>query len=182
MKKSIYLLLFVVFASSCATIQVSSDFDKTVKFADYKTYNFTQEALALPVDDLNKNRIITAVEEELKLKGFTKSETPDVLVNIALKTETKQTATATNTGGYYGYGYGGYRYGYGGGFSTTTINYDTYQEGTLFVEMIDPKKLELVWQGRGNGTLNPDATAKKREENIKYAIKKIFYEYPPKSN
>ena len=97
-----------------------------------------------------------------------------------MKTETKQTATATNTGGYYGYGYGGYRYGYGGGFSTTTINYDTYQEGTLFIEMVDPKKLELVWQGRGNGTMNPDASAKKREDNINYAVKKIFYEYPPK--
>ena len=56
MKKILYLISFVVIAASCATIQTSSDFDKTVDFASYKTYNFTGEALALPVDDLNRSR------------------------------------------------------------------------------------------------------------------------------
>ena len=54
-------------------------------------------------------------------KGFTKSENPDVLIDLKLTAQTKQTATANTSGGY-GYGY---RYGWGGGFSTTTINYDS---------------------------------------------------------
>jgi hypothetical protein len=178
MRKLTFLLSIMIIAASCSSVKVSSDFDKTAGFASYKTYNFTNEAKALPgINDLNKNRILTAVETELAAKGFTKNENnPDVLIDVQLKGEQKQTATATNSGGRYGYGY---RYGYGGGFSTTTINYETYVDGTLFVDMIDVSKNQLVWQGRGTKTVDPDASQKKKEDNINYAVKQIFTKYPP---
>ena len=163
-------------AASCSSIKVTSDFDKTAGFANYKTYAFTPEAQSLPLDDINRGRILTAIENELAAKGFTKAENPDVLIDVNIKAEKQTTATATNTGGYYGRGY---RYGYGGGFSTTTINYDTYVDGTLFIDMIDASKKQLVWQGRGTKTLDPEATPQKREENINYAVKQIFTKYPP---
>lgn len=177
MKKLLIFAFILVVAASCSTIRVSSDFDKTAGFAAYKTYAFTAEALSLPVNDLNRNRILSAIETELAAKGFTKTETnPDVLIDVTIKGEQKQTATATNSGGY-GYGY---RYGWGGGFSTTTINYDTYVDGTLFIDMIDASKKQLVWQGRGTKTVEPEASQKRREENINYAVKQIFLQYPPK--
>jgi len=176
MKKLLFLASVMFLAASCSSVKVTSDYDKTAGFASYKTYAFTQEAMNLPLDDLNKNRIITAVSNELAAKGFTKSEKPDVLIDIKIKTEKQQTATATNSGGY-GYGY---RYGWGGGFSTTTINYDTYTDGTMFIDMIDVSKNQLVWQGRGTKTIDENASAKKREENLNYAIKQIFATYPPK--
>jgi hypothetical protein len=180
MKKILLLILVAVVVTSCSSVKISSDFDKTVNFSAYKTYAFTTEALSLAVNDLNKNRLFTAIETELAAKGFTKKETnPDVWIDIKLKGEQKQTATATNSGGGYGYGYG-YRYGWGGGFSTTTINYDTYVDGTLFIDMIDAAKKQLVWQGRGTKTLEPDANQQKREKNINYAVKQIFVKYPPK--
>ena len=46
MKKILLPFLILFIATSCATIKISSDFDKTVNFADYKTYKFTDEALA----------------------------------------------------------------------------------------------------------------------------------------
>jgi hypothetical protein len=46
--------------------------------------------------------------------------------------------------------------------------------------MIDGSKSEVVWQGRGVGTINPDASAEKREKNINYGVKQIFTTYPPK--
>ena len=177
MKRLLFLTIVVITAISCSTIKISSDFDRTAGFASYKTYSFTEEALTLPINDLNRNRLLKAVETEMAAKGFTKSDSnPDVMIDLKLKGEQKQTATATNTGGY-GYGY---RYGWGGGFSTTTINYDTYVDGTLFVDMIDAKKNQLVWQGRGTATLDPDASEAKREKNINYAVKQIFTKYPPK--
>jgi len=177
MKRLLFLTIVVITAISCSTIKISSDFDRTAGFASYKTYSFTEEALTLPINDLNRNRLLKAVENELAAKGFTKSDSnPDVMIDLKLKGEQKQTATATNTGGY-GYGY---RYGWSGGFSTTTINYDTYVDGTLFIDMIDAKKQQLVWQGRGTATLDPDASEAKREKNINYAVKQIFTKYPPK--
>jgi len=181
MKKIAFLSIIVIVAVSCSSVKVSSDFDKSASFASYKTYSFTDEALTLPLDDLNKTRLLDAVNAELAAKGFTKKDAnPDVLININVKSEKKQTATATSTGGY-GYG-AGYRYGgwggYGGG--TTYISYDSYTDGTLFIDMIDASKKQLVWQGRGTKTLDPDANQDKREKNIAYAVKQIFMNYPPK--
>jgi hypothetical protein len=177
MKNFLLLACMLVFAASCSSIKVSSDFDKTAGFTSYKTYAFTPEAQAIPLDDINRNRLLGAVEKELAAKGFTKSDKPDVLIDLNIKTQTQQTATATSSGGYYGRGY---RYGYGGGFSTTTINYDTYTDGTLFIDMIDASKKQLVWQGRGTKTIDQNASQQKREENINYAVKQIFVKYPPK--
>jgi len=177
MKKLIFLLFVLVGVTSCSSINVSSDFDKTATFPAYKTYAFTPEALALPLDDINRNRLIAAVEKELAAKGFTKSDNPDVLIDVKIKAQTQQTATATNSGGYYG---AGYRYGRSGGFSTTTINYDTYVDGTLFIDMIDASKKQLVWQGRGTKTIDQNASPQKREQNINYAVEQIFVKYPPR--
>ncbi len=99
MKNLLLLACILVFATSCSSIKVSSDFDKTAGFSSYKTYAFTPEALALPLDDINRNRLLAAVEKELAAKGFTKSDNPDVLINLSIKTKTQQTATATNSGG-----------------------------------------------------------------------------------
>lgn len=177
MKNLLFLAFLLIITASCSSIKVSSDFDKTAGFTSYKTYAFTPEALAFPLDDINRNRLLGAIEKELAAKGFTKSDNPDVLIDLNIKAQTQQTATATSTGGYYGRGY---RYGYGGGFSTTTINYDTYTDGTLFIDMIDATKKQLVWQGRGTKTLEEDASQQRREENINYAVKQIFVKYPPK--
>lgn len=181
MRNLIMIVALATLTASCSSIKVSSDFDKTANFASYKTYAYTAEAQKLPINDLNRRRLIDAIDTELAAKGFTKSDNPDVWIDLNLRAEQKQSATATtsNPGGYYGYG-AGYRYGMGGGFSTTSINVENYVEGTLFVDMIDVSKKQLVWQGRAVKTIDEDATAEKREANINYAIKQIFMRYPPK--
>lgn len=175
MKKVIGVIC--VFLAACSGIRVSSDFDRDADFANYKTYAFAPEADQLPVDDLNKRRIFAAVEKELDAKGFTKSDNPDVWIDLKIKGEQKQSATATSNSPYYG---GGYGYRWGGGFSTTTINVENYVEGTLFIDMIDVSKKQMVWQGRAVKTIDPESSAQKREENINYAVKQVFTQYPPK--
>ena len=173
------LLLFVlVAAAACSSVKISSDYDGQADFTKYKTYTFSEEALKLPVGDLNRDRILRAIETELAAKGFSKSESPDVIIDINVKAQQKTEATATTTGpGYYG---GPWRYGYGGGFSTTQINYNDYIEGTLFVNMVNKSTEKIVWQGRATKTVDEDADAAKREKNINYAVKQIFTKYPPK--
>jgi hypothetical protein len=174
MKNLLAVALILIAATSCSSIKVSCDYDREAGFAAYKTYAFTPEAQQLPVDDINRARILKAVESELAAKGFTKSDQPDVLIDLNLKAQQVQTATANTNYGT------GYRYRWGGGFSTTTIDVNTYTEGTLFVDMIDASKSQLVWQGRAVGTINPDASPQKREQNINYAVQQVFLKYPPK--
>lgn len=168
-----------VLMTSCSSVKVAYDFDKQVDFTKYKTYAFTQESLNLGIEQLNRDRLINAVETELAAKGFTKSESPDVLIDmhITAKKRTEAVANTTGAGGYRGY-YG--RYGYGGGFSTTTIDYNEYIDGTLLINMVDKSTEKIAWQGRGTRTIDEDASAEKRESNINYAVKQIFTNYPPK--
>lgn len=175
--KKLLVIIFMAGLAACSSLKVSYDYDKQADFAKYKTYAFTEEALKLPVGDLNRDRIIKAIETELAAKGMTKSDSPEALIDILVKAEEKVDATATTTPTYGGYGYG--RYGYGGGFSTTSINYNEYVEGTLFVNMVDAAAQKIVWQGRATKTIDEDASAEKREQNINTAIKQIFTKYPP---
>jgi hypothetical protein len=175
--KYLFFIVLAVAITSCSSVKIAYDFDKQVDFTKYKTYAFTEEALKIPLGDLDRDRLITAVETELAAKGFTKSDNPDVLIDMVITAKKRTEATATNTGGY-GYGYG--RYGFGGGFGTTQVSYNEYVDGTLIIDMVDKSTEKIAWQGRGTKTLDEDASASKRESNINYAVKQIFTNYPPK--
>ncbi len=179
--KNLLILLLAVGIASCSSVKVSYDIDKSVDFTKYKTYNYSEDALKLPVQELNRNRVFNAVDNELASRGLSKSDDPDVLIDLHVRAEQKTEATATTTGtGMYG-GYGGpWRYGYGGGFSTTTIDYDNYIEGTLFINVVDKAEDKIVWQGRGTKTVDEDASPEKRDANINNGIKSIFATYPVK--
>jgi hypothetical protein len=178
MKK--FLLIPVLFAFvACSTVKVGYDYDKQADFAKYKTYVMSEETMKMTaVNQLDRDRIIAAVETEMAAKGFTKSSAgdADVIVDVRIKGKEIQTATATSSG-YGGYGYG--RWGYGGGFSTTYVNYDSYTEGTMFITMVDKATQKIAWQGTGKKTIDENATTEKKEQNIDYAVKAIFANYPP---
>ncbi|HRI78875.1 MAG TPA: DUF4136 domain-containing protein [Cyclobacteriaceae bacterium] len=172
MKRFAYVL-FVLALAGCSSTQVTYDIDNTVDFTKFKTYAFAPEVATLPVQELNKNRMIAAVEKELGARGFTKSESnPDVLVDMQVKAQQRQEAVTTGTGGY-GYGY---RWGGGMGMQTTQIN--NYVDGSLFINMISNGN--LIWQGRGTRTIDENATPQEREQNIKNGVAAIFAKYPVK--
>lgn len=178
--KTRLLLIVTIALAACSSITTSYDYDKTVDFTKYKTYNFSEEAKKFAIQELNRNRLLAAIDHEMTARGFTKSDNPDVLVDLMGKMEQKRTATATTsgTGMYGGYGYG--RYGYGGGFSTTTVNYDDYTEGTLFINVVDRSTEKIVWQGRGTKTLDENASPERREANINNGVKMIYQKFPIK--
>ena len=97
---SISVLLVI---TSCASVRVTSDYDSQVKFDDYKTFAFYKPGIdKVEISDLDKKRILRAIEKEMLAKGFTKSESPDLLVNINTKTE--KNVNVYNAGIGYGWG------------------------------------------------------------------------------
>ncbi len=162
---------------ACSTTKVSYDYDKQADFSQYQTYSYSEAATDLPIQELNQARLLRAIDQEMTARGFTKSESPDVLVDLHVRAEQKRDATATTTynGGMYG---NPWRWGYGGGFSTTQVNVNEYVEGTLFINVVDTEMEKIVWQGIGTKTLSEDISPEKREENINKAVSKIFENYP----
>lgn len=178
MKKYLMIPVLLAFVA-CTTVKVGYDYDRHADFSKYKTYTISEETMKMSLNQLDRDRIITAVNAEMEGKGFTKAENPDVILDIRVKGHEVQTATATTMGmPYYGYMY---RWGYGGGFSTTRVNFDKYVVGTIFVTLIDKTTEKIVWQGTGTKTVDEKATPQKREESISYAVKQIFTNYPPAS-
>jgi len=79
-------VLFLFILGSCSSIRVNSDYDKSVDFSQYKTYAFHKRGIErVEISELDKKRILNAIDVELGKKGMTKSENPDLLVNIFTK-------------------------------------------------------------------------------------------------
>lgn len=167
------LLLFVL--ASCSSVRVNSDYDKNVDFNQYKTYAYQKSGIdKVEISDLDKKRILHAIDAQMAAKGFTKSETPDLLVNIFTKEREQVDVNTFNAGFGYGWGFGWNPFFYGG--SSTSVN--RYSEGTLFIDLIDAKRKELIWQGEGEGTLTKDTNRK--DAVINEFVTKILAQYPPK--
>lgn len=167
-------LLLLVVLSSCSSIKVNSDYDKKIDFAQYKTFAFYKNGIdKVEISDLDKKRILRSIDEVMTAKGFTKNETPDLLVNIFTKEREQVDVSRFNSGWGYGWGYGWNPYVWGG--NNTSIS--RYTEGTLYIDLIDAKKKELIWQGEGEGVLTKDTN--KKDEKIKEFVSKILEQYPP---
>ncbi|HSN49181.1 MAG TPA: DUF4136 domain-containing protein [Flavobacterium sp.] len=179
--KIIPVLLLLILSSCGPSINVYSDFDKNTDFSQFKTYAFHKKSIdKVQISELDKRRILQAIESELNKKGMTKSETPDLMIGIFTKEREEVDVNQYYDGWGYGYGYGygwrGYGWGYPyfwGGYT----NVNTSVEGTLFIDFIDTKKNELVWQGEGVGYLTQDRS--KKEAVINEFVAKILEQYPP---
>jgi hypothetical protein len=166
------LLLLAGGMTSCSTVKVASDYDQTVDFNQYKSFAFFKPGIdKADISDLDKKRILRAIEEEMIAKGFTKSEEPDLLVSIFTKTKENINIYENRYG--YGYGWGWYPWYWGAGPNTIT----TTSEGTLYIDLIDSEGKELVWQGMGTAALAKEVN--KKQERINEIVKKILEKYPP---
>ena len=171
MKSIKYLLLFfsiTLLYTSCSSIKVSTDYETQTNFKHYKTFAFYKKGIdKAPISDIDKRRILRAIETELEAKGMTKSKEPDVLISIFTKARQQVDVYENN---WYPYYYSPY--------NRTQIH--KYTEGTLLIDVIERKGKKLVWQGVGSGFLTKSPKPEKREANINKFVQAILKKYPPK--
>lgn len=171
MKNILLILTLSVVLNSCATIDVATDYDREVNFDKYQTYAFFKPGIdQAEISDLDKKRILRAIDFELSQKGMTKSENPDLLISIFTQTKEKVNVYQNNFG--YGWGWNPYFWGGAGGVGSYTS-----VEGTLFIDLIDEERNELVWQGLGTDVLSQNM--ERKEEKIREIVKEILEEFPP---
>lgn len=165
------LLLFII--SSCTSVRVVTDFDKEANFNTYDTFAYYKPGIdQAEISDLDKKRILRAIDANLLAKGMTKSESPSLLVSIFTKERERVDVYNNN----FGWGWGWNPWWYGGGWGNT-VSRST--EGSLYIDLIDAKTNELVWQGIGSSRLYTGSDIDKRERKIREIVYEIFEEYPP---
>jgi hypothetical protein len=165
--------IIVMLPSMAQAQKTSYDYDKAANFSTYKTYTLKDGTKV--GDPLIDNRIVAALEAELKLKGLTRSDaSPDLAVVYHVAFDKQKDITA------YSSGMGGGYYRWGGGWGTTDVRVNEILVGTLMIDMADQRKNEMVWRGVGVKEVDTTAKPDKRDKSIQKAVQKILKNYPPK--
>ena len=173
--KIVPFAIALLFLTSCQSVRVVADYDKAAPFNSYKSFGFHKEGVdRAEISDLDKRRILKAIETSLLEKGFSKSETPDLLVNFFTK-EKQQVNIYNNNFNSFGWGWG---WGWGGPYFGTQYNVSNSTQGTLYIDFIDTKRKELIWQGIGRGNIS--TSVKYKDERINEFVASILRQYPPK--
>lgn len=170
---------------ACSGISVSQDFSPDTDFSRLQSWDFMPAGDRSGGDpradnDLVEQRIRSAIETQMALKGFRKVETGDVdfRVGYYLILDDRVDYHTVNT--YYGGGWG-YRgvYGrYGPGYGSSQTTAVEYTQGTLIVDFFDVQSKELVWRGTGEGKTHETTDPMEKQERANLAIQKILEQFP----
>ncbi|MFD0989053.1 DUF4136 domain-containing protein [Mariniflexile jejuense] len=180
--KTIPFLALLIVVTSCSSVRVAADYDKNASFSTYKTFAFFKTGIdKAEISDLDKRRILRAIEAEMLAKGFTKSENPDILISLFTKSN-QRVDVYNNSWGMGAWGWGGFGpwgggFGPGWGWGWNQPNVSTRTEGVLFIDLIDASKKDLIWQGMGTGYLTQNMD--KKDARIQEFVSKIMEKYPP---
>jgi len=188
--KTLLLVFLVPLMLMPGKMKVTYDYDKAANFGEFKTFSVALPSAAdmatasakypTIVNQLNETSLQNAIISEMESRGYTKSETPDLMVtyNIKIQTQTEYQANTMGMGpGLYGGGFYGGFYGYGGwgGMSTTTVTPEDYNTGSIVIDVVSTKTNTLVWYGAGAGLISDNST--KNAEQLPSKVTQIFAKY-----
>ena len=166
------IAMFLVLTAVSFSQQVKTDYDHSANFGQYKTYSWEKVQTK---DPLMVDRIKDAVNAALTAKGWTQVDSGGDVSVMAI--EITQNQQALNTF-YNGFG-GGRRWGGFGGFGDATTTTQTYQVGSLVVDLFDAKSKNLLWRGSSSDTLSNNAD--KNTKNLDKGVQKMFTHFPPEA-
>jgi len=171
--------LFLLAGCGAVAPDIRTDYDRSADFSRYRTFGFVPEPTESRAgyETIAGKYIRAAVSRQMEQRGYTLSDSPDLLINYSMKVEEKQSVTPyTTLRPYYGYRSNRYRTWVGYQWETDTITSD-YTEGTLNIDLVDRGQKQLVWEGVAVGTVSRE-DQENREASVTLAVERIFARYP----
>ena len=177
------LLLLAVLSACSSGLKVRSDIDPSANFSQYRTYNFFEP---MGIESGYNSPIFgehfrASIGGEMSRRGYRVADTPDLLINVTIRSDDKVRIRSYTSpyvsGGYYGRpggAYGGSAIGVGvstGGRKTMTT------EASVFIDFVDFKQQRVVWQGVAVVDVN-DKVALQLRDAIFTAVDRVMAEYP----
>ncbi len=178
------LLSFVALLGGCtSTPNVSTDFNPAYDFSAKHSFALVRKAStgngAAQSNDLLSNRIESAITTALAARGFKVVEPAqaDMLVSFFVTSQSKTDIRTYNDGF-------SYRRCWSISCNTmaTTVDVRNYEEGTLFIDFIDPASRELQWRGLVSKRLSSKRTSAERDKLIRESVEAVLATFPPKPN
>lgn len=171
--KVLKIIFIVAFFSACNAPQAVYDYDRNVGFANINTYEIYPD-LVTNLSQLDEQRLLIVLHEELRDEGFALSENPQIYVNFYASEY--ETPSSNSLG--IGVGGTGRNVGVGVSGGIPLGGPDTFLRITF--DFIDAQTDSLIWQAIVDGKFSKDASPQKREERLRTMVKKALDGYPPK--
>nr|WP_321410846.1 DUF4136 domain-containing protein [uncultured Allomuricauda sp.] len=172
MRYLLFIVLIVLLAS-CSSVKVNYDYDKTVDFSSYSTYNYYSD-MQSGLSQLDEKRLLNALDSTLKARGYRLAEEPELFINI-LSNEFRG-APNNNVG----VGIGGGGRNVGGGISVGLPLGGPNMQRSIQIDLVDAQRDALVWQAVAESSLRENASPSVREDKLRAVVKKVFSKFPPK--
>ncbi len=168
------LAILLLVTSSTFGQKLQVDVDKTVNFANFKSYGWADGTVAR--NPYVSKIIVAAAERELNARGLTKNtENPDFKVTVMAATDVDLQGVGPT--------WNNVNYATWGGYSNPAAMV-TVTTGTLLIDLVETQSSRSVFRGvakdtlNGGRTANAAADAKGVEKLINKAVSKMFKKYP----
>ena len=176
--QGIGVLTLAAILSGCASgPNVITNADPSADMMSVRTFDFlkTLSTDRGNVQTLLSTQLIAATTEELGMRGLQREQNnPDVLINFLL--ETHEQIRSRNTGASVSTMHRSGRYsGWGATMSTPTIEQTT--QGALSIDMIDPARNQIIWEGTATSRVT-DRMRANQEESVREFVTAILADFP----
>ena len=154
------VFLFGGMLLSCAPTELiygtNYDYDIEEDFARLKSYSWLPVSITNRIDPLNAKRFKAAIDDHLKSKGITETDTnPDFLIE-AKTASLKQMDTTSGPS-----------------------DYGIYLEGKLLLYFLNPQSKETLWWGETRIRVGPELTPAEKDSLIYDAVESVLGNFPP---
>lgn len=169
-------LILAAAAAACSVPKIGYDYDRSTNFSRYHSYAWAVGAQEQTGDRrldsaLVDTRIRTAIDTQLRAKGYVASSTgrPDFLVAYHLGMKDMMKGASTQH-------YIGDR---AHGTFTTTSDIQPYNEGALSIDIVDAKSQQLVWQASTKAEVDQSLGPSERDARVNNVVRAMLSHFPP---
>ncbi len=183
MMRRIALALLFLTVFGCTQLQTGSEIDSAADFGALKTFGWLHD-VDKPAADVRLNdpsvreTVRTAVEQSLSAKGYEMADQQQADFLVAWFGAIEQKIKKENIDHFYA------PYGYGTLYRDPVLNPESprqileYEEGTIIIDIVDPKTKRLIWRGSGSGRIKEDQPEQTALRNLNRSVTKIMEPFP----
>jgi hypothetical protein len=168
------LAVLLVALAACSQFNVHANRDPSVDVTRFRTWDWLPPELLEPADQRLPDRYLDrklrdAADRVLRAKGYERvaGKSPDFFLNYRLTTNDRSSSQPP------------YRYGLGTWWPERELrSRDSYDVGTLLLDVVSAQTRALVWRGSASARLLPHASLEKSARRTELVVEHVLAEFP----
>ncbi len=172
----------VITVSACGSIPVSHDFEQGFDFNGLKTFAWEpneEDTWGLAGrNQLVDRRIRSAIENDLASRQFSQTDAAEADFLVSYNVVVDQRIRSSNLSGGVTIGRSSRRRHGSIGISTGS-SIHTYEQGTLYIDVVDVASDNLVWRGVSAQALPDLSDPQRLTEHVNATVAAILEQFPP---